>query len=89
MLAALMTASALVGCGSGKTASEMNGQTAEGGEQSGSGVITDDFKNVDTKGTTITFWHSMGGVNGEAMDYLVNKFNEENEDGIKVDAVYQ
>ena len=31
----------------------------------------------------------MGGVNGEAMDYLVNKFNEENEDGITVEAVYQ
>ena len=31
----------------------------------------------------------MGGVNGEAMDYLVNKFNEENTDGITVEAVYQ
>ena len=36
--------------------------------------------------TTITFWHAMGGVNGEALDYLVNKFNEENEYGIKVDS---
>ena len=27
------------------------------------------------EGTTITFWHAMGGVNGEALDYLVNKFN--------------
>ena len=31
------------------------------------------------EGTTISFWHAMGGVNGEALDYLVNKFNEENE----------
>ena len=31
----------------------------------------------------------MGGVNGEAMDYLINKFNEENTDGITVEAVYQ
>lgn len=52
-------------------------------------VITDNFADVDTNGTTITFWHSMGGVNGEAMDYLVNKFNEENPDGITVEAVYQ
>ena len=37
------------------------------------------------EGTTITFWHAMGGVNGEALDYLVNKFNEENEYGITVD----
>ncbi len=41
----------------------------------------------DVDGTTITFWHSMGGVNGEAMDTLVKKFNEENEYGITVDAV--
>lgn len=41
------------------------------------------------EGTTIEFWHSMGGVNGEAMDYLVNKFNEENEFGITVNAQYQ
>ena len=41
------------------------------------------------EGTTISFWHAMGGVNGEAPDYLVNKFNEENEYGIKVDSQYQ
>ena len=41
------------------------------------------------EGTTITFWHAMGGVNGEALDYLVNKFNEENELGITVDSQYQ
>lgn len=40
-------------------------------------------------GTTITFWHSMGGVNGEAIDTLVNKFNSENTYGIKVDSQYQ
>ena len=52
-------------------------------------IITENFSQADTNGTTITFWHSMGGVNGEAMDYLVNKFNEENTDGITVEAVYQ
>lgn len=40
-------------------------------------------------GTTITFWHAMGGVNGEAIDTLVEKFNEENEYGITVVAEYQ
>ena len=29
--------------------------------------------------TTISFWHSMGGVNGQAMDTLVQKFNDEND----------
>lgn len=38
---------------------------------------------------TITFWHSMGGVNGKAIDALVKKFNQENKDGIKVNAQYQ
>lgn len=44
---------------------------------------------VTGEGQTITFWHSMGGVNGEALDYLVNKFNTENEQGIKVEAQFQ
>ena len=44
---------------------------------------------TDLNGTTITFWHAMGGVNGEALDYLVNKFNEENTLGITVDSQYQ
>lgn len=39
--------------------------------------------------TTITFWHSMGGVNGEALTTLVDKFNNENTDNIYVDAQYQ
>lgn len=43
----------------------------------------------DVDGTTISIWHSMGGVNGEALDTLVKQFNEENEYGITVDAQYQ
>lgn len=43
----------------------------------------------DADKTTITFWHSMGGVNGEALTYLVDKFNQENDKNIYVDAVYQ
>ena len=43
----------------------------------------------EVEGTEIIFWHSMGGVNGEALDTLVEKFNEENEYGIKVTSVYQ
>ena len=39
--------------------------------------------------TTISFWHSMGGVNGQEIDTLVQKFNDENEYGITVEAEYQ
>lgn len=95
ILAAGMVMSALAGCGNSGSAETENtsGTSAAEGESqeetASSGVITDDFSSIDTNGTTVTFWHSMGGVNGEAMDYLVNKFNEENEDGITVEAVYQ
>ena len=43
----------------------------------------------DVEGTEISFWHSMGGVNGQAIDALVEKFNTENEFGITVNAQYQ
>ena len=96
ILAAAMVMSSLAACGnndsaaaSGSSASGTSSASSESGPPEGSGVITDNFANVDTNGTTVTFWHSMGGVNGEAMDYLVNKFNEENTDGITVEAVYQ
>lgn len=95
ILAAAMVMSSLAACGnsgsstgSGSSASATSGASSESGTEA-SGVITDNFANVDTNGTNVTFWHSMGGVNGEAMDYLVNKFNEENTDGITVEAVYQ
>ena len=94
ILAASMAAMALTGCGGGKTTSEAQSATTDETTASAEAGSTADGEeapdlNQDTKGTTITFWHSMGGVNGEAMDYLVNKFNEENTDGITVEAVYQ
>ena len=43
----------------------------------------------EVNGTEISFWHSMGGVNGQAIDTLVEQFNKENEYGITVNAQYQ
>lgn len=37
---------------------------------------------------TISFWHAMSGAHGEALTYLIQKFQEENP-GIIVDLVYQ
>ena len=37
----------------------------------------------------ITFWHSMGGVNGEAIAKMVEDFNQEYEGKIKVNVEYQ
>ncbi len=47
------------------------------------------IESASTENVNITFWHSMGGVNGEALTYLVDKFNNENDKGIHVDAQYQ
>lgn len=46
-------------------------------------------ENTELEGVEITFWHSMGGVNGQALDTLVEKFNAENEFGITVISEYQ
>ncbi len=40
-------------------------------------------------GTLIQFWHGMSGANGEALDFIVAKFNEENTLGITVEGTYQ
>jgi hypothetical protein len=36
----------------------------------------------------VTFWHAMGGVAGEAVDRLVQRFNS-SQDRVEVEAVYQ
>ena len=76
MIAALLTAAMAVGSVYGVTVFAADAGTDEKAEMA-------DASDVD--GTTITFWHSMGGVNGEAIDTLVKKFNDENEYGITVD----
>ena len=90
VLAATMALSSLAGCGNGKTMEEQTASTGENGTQEGTegeGFSMADAKDVD--GTEISFWHSMGGVNGQAIDTLVEKFNTENEFGITVNAQYQ
>lgn len=79
LLVTAMTASMLAGCGTntGEEAEEETGATYE--------MATAE----EAKGAEITFWHSMGGVNGEAIAELVENFNNENELGIKVVAEYQ
>lgn len=74
----------LVGCGGSST------EETTGAEASGEEAATYEMASIDeVEGKEITFWHSMGGVNGEALETLVNKFNEENEYGITVTSVYQ
>lgn len=38
---------------------------------------------------TITFWYAMAGRNGEAITELVDRYNDENDAGVTVEAIYQ
>ena len=102
LLTTTMTAGVLAGCGS--TTEKTDSAAADSTPAASQEKAADDGANVETvenaaeiaamdegalNGTTITFWHAMGGVNGEALDTLVKKFNEENEYGITVVSEYQ
>lgn len=88
MLATSMAVGMLTGCGGGKTSvNQGSSDVAAAGTENSDTVEMADASEVS--GTTITFWHSMGGVNGQAIDELVQKFNNENEYGIKVESQYQ
>lgn len=84
-MSVVMTAGLLVGCGGKSLEEQSAGQTASDG-------VAREFKMAaaeDVDGTEITFWHSMGGVNGQAIDELVRRFNNGNTYGITVNAQYQ
>lgn len=85
LLAVVMATGLVAGCGKGKTLEEAQ-SSGEGGAGNAKISIADAS---DVDGTEITFWHSMGGVNGQAIDELVKRFNEGNELGITVNAQYQ
>ena len=91
LLIGVMSMSALAGCGSGKSLEDTSAAT-DGSDSQKAESTDQEFSMADAKdvsGTEISFWHSMGGVNGQAIDALVEKFNEENEYGITVNAQYQ
>ena len=103
LMTTTMAAGILAGCGSA-TKIEDNASATTDTVATNEKKAADEGANVETventaeitamdegalNGTTITFWHAMGGVNGEALDTLVKKFNEENEYGITVVAEYQ
>lgn len=97
LLSAILATSVLSGCGSVAETQEttqavseevVSEETAASAETQEVAQTVEETK-LDLNGTKITFWHAMGGVNGEALDYLVNKFNTENTSGITVEAQYQ
>jgi sn-glycerol 3-phosphate transport system substrate-binding protein len=101
VLAATMILGSLTGCSGSAQTSANNNTTTETKATTENNQATTEAKPTETTtssqaapatkpdGTTITFWHSMGGVNGEAIQALVDKFNSENTAGITVKAEYQ
>ena len=95
VLAATMIVSSLAGCGNGKSLEDQTTSTEETSkEETGKEEKAEDTnfsmaKPEEVNGTEISFWHSMGGAGGEAIDALVEKFNSENDLGITVNAQYQ
>lgn len=83
-----MIGSTLVGCGGGqKVESPPSNTTKTEGEKTTNNTAT--TSEGTSKGVTeITFWHSMGGAGGEAIDSLTEKFNA-SQDKIKVTSQYQ
>ena len=81
-LAAIMVLS-MAGCGGGSSSGGKTATTAaSGGSDNASGGASADGK------VEITFWHAMGGVNGEATEAIVKAFNE-SQDQIVVKSEYQ
>lgn len=86
-MAVMMAAGALSGCVK-QTGTETNHAGSSAVETQTTAALSAESSD-SLKNTTITFWHSMGGVNGEAIDTLVKKFNKENTSGITIEAQYQ
>lgn len=75
----LVMAASLAACGSGSSKSAET-STAEPAQESDGGDGS-----TAAGGTTISFWNSFTGSDGDMLVELVNRFNEENQDGITVD----
>ena len=63
--------------------------TIKAADSASSSAASDGSTASSSGKTTITFWHSMGGVNGDALTHLVDQYNKENKDNVYVDAEYQ
>jgi len=84
LTALLLALSLLAGCGgSSGTKSGGTDTTTPSGSQTQQQAAPQSSGKIK-----VVFWHAMGGKNGEAVDYLVQKFNN-SQDRIQVEAVYQ
>lgn len=88
LLSIMVLFSLLAACGGGGgTANTGNtGGNGSAGESPGNGAAESPSGGKGV--TTVQFWHSLGGKNGEYMDALIQRFNESHED-IEVVGTFQ
>lgn len=82
-LAVIMMFSVTACGGNGERAAGDSGQEANT-SKSETNVASGQEETVTANGTTISFWNSFTGADGDMLVELVNRFNEENTDGITV-----
>jgi len=78
MAIALMVTLGLAGC-----------SPKGGSSNANTGVPPADALSKATGVTTVTFWHSMTGTNGEVLQSLIDKFNQANKGKIEVVGTFQ
>lgn len=86
LLSIMVLFSLLAACGGGGGGTANTGNTGSAGESPGNGAA--EAPSGGEGVTTVQFWHSLGGKNGEYMDALIQRFNESHED-IEVVGTFQ
>ncbi len=68
--------------------SRLSSSNPTAGTEASSKKETDEKVEETVEETVVTFWHSMGGVNQEALDSIVAEYND-SQDKIQVNAEFQ
>lgn len=68
----------------GNTVQDSTQETNASASNADAGTDNTQQQTADVSGTTITFWNSFTGADGDMLVELVNRYNEENPDGITV-----
>lgn len=89
VLSAVMVAAGLSGCNTGAPAAAPNdaGAAEENAAPSDTADTDSDTANADVPadGVTIQFWNSFTGSDGDILREIVDRYNQENTDGIKIE----
>ncbi|TAH65562.1 MAG: ABC transporter substrate-binding protein [Anaerolineaceae bacterium] len=84
LLSVIMIAGVLTGCNSKAPVSTKDNNSDNQTTDSSSGK-GDQKEEPSAKGVTIQFWNAFTGSDGDVLREIVNRFNNENEDGIKIE----